>query len=141
MNTEITKEKVVVYGNDGFCTFENYWGEELVSVRLEHYVSGMIDKTRHMLTTVELANIEDRTELKKVFFIRTAMGQLDRYDYWDMTMHTKSGRVFRTKDRFRCSYAFYDSLDAIIGVNGTAKTLYIAFSSSSGCKTELIEVL
>ena len=30
MNTEITKEKVVVYGNDGFCTFENYWGIDFV---------------------------------------------------------------------------------------------------------------
>ncbi|EPL6453293.1 hypothetical protein N0G65_000400 [Providencia rettgeri] len=141
MNNDKTEVKNIVSGYDGLCTFENYWGEELISVRLEHYTSGMLNKTKYFMSTMELENIADRTELKKVFAIRTSIGELDRYDYWAVTLHTKSGRLFRTKDRFRCSYTFHDSFDAVLGVNGVARTLYIAFSSSLGCSTELIEVL
>ncbi len=125
----------------GYCDFENYWGEELIKVQLVHYVSGLIDTNKYLMTSTRLDNVPNNTSLKKVFTVTYQKNKLDRYDFWEVLIHTQTGKTYRTKDRFRCSIAFYDSENIILGVNGDAQTLYVAFSSSSGCSTKLIEVM
>lgn len=125
----------------GYCDFENYWGEELVEVQLVHYVSGFIDTNKYLMTSKRLENVANNTSLKKAFTVTYQKNNIDRYDFWEVVIRTLTGKIYRTKDRFRCSIAFYDSENIILGVNGDAQTLYVAFSSSSGCSTKLIEVM
>lgn len=132
--------EIIMGAEYGYCDFENYWGEELTRVDLVHYVSGLIDKTKLFMTSKTLLNVPDKTSLKKELAIQFQRNSIESYDFWEVTIHTKSGKVYRTKDRFYCSIAYFDSENVILGVNGDARTLYVSFSSSSGCSTKLIEV-
>lgn len=134
-------DEIIMGAVYGYCDFENYWGEELTKVDLVHYVSGIVNTTKIFMTSKTLQNVPDKASLKKEFTIQFQRNSVESYDYWEVTIHTKSGKIYRTKDRFYCSIAFYDSENVILGVNGDAKTLYVAFSSSSGCSTKLLEVV
>ncbi|WP_404462823.1 hypothetical protein [Providencia rettgeri] len=124
----------------GYCNFENYWGEELSSVELTHFVSGYFDVTKKLNTSKTIYDIPDRTELKRIFTILFERATIDSYDFWSIKLVTKSGAVYETKEPLRCTISIDDSEFVILGVNGDAKTLYVAFSTMIGCSVKLNKV-
>ncbi|WP_369427451.1 hypothetical protein [Providencia sp. PROV236] len=124
----------------GYCDFENYWGEELIEVEFTHFVSGLIDQSEVYGTSKIIHNVPDKTKITDAFVFRYAVGPWDRYDYWTIKIHTKSGKMYQSKRRFYCSLGEQDDGRVILGVNGDAKTFYVAFPVSSGCNTELNEI-
>ncbi|EKT55620.1 hypothetical protein [Providencia sneebia] len=128
------------YSRYAYCVFENYWGEALHSVEITHYVKGFIDKTKRLQTYKLLEDVPDKTVAEQHFQIVYEQRIIDSYDYWNVVIKTESGKIYRTKDNFYCSIAYYDDNQIILGVNGDAKSLYVVFTHSSGYNTELIEV-
>ncbi|HHR5880626.1 TPA: hypothetical protein ACS7XF_000537 [Providencia alcalifaciens] len=127
--------------NYGYCSFENYWGEEIVNLDLKHYVSGFFDTSVTHGSFNRITNIQDKTRQEKALVITYQKVAIDKYDYWNIAFETKSGKIFKTKNNFYCSISFLDSEYITLGVNGEEKTFYVSFSSSSGCSTKLIEVI
>lgn len=124
----------------GYCDFENYWGEELVTVEFTHFVSGLIDQAEVYGTKKIIVNVPDKTKITDAFIFRYSVGAWDSYDYWIIKIQTKSGKTYQSKRRFYCSLDEQDNGRAILGVNGDAKTFYVAFPVSSGCSTKLNEL-
>ncbi|ELZ5938253.1 hypothetical protein U0L13_000395 [Providencia stuartii] len=116
--------------NLGFITFENFWHEKLKYVRLYHTTDN------GKPTDMTLYHVENGSIIKKAGSFEYD-GQLN---YWRLEIITERGEKFITKNNFYCTITEEDDPEVIIGVNGDARTMYVAFSHSSGCKTKLLKV-
>ncbi|WP_250848307.1 hypothetical protein, partial [Escherichia coli] len=85
-------------------------------------------------TDMTLYNIEHGKIIKKAGSFEYSGYE----DYWRLEIITERGERFITKNNFYCSITEDDDPTVIVGVNGDARTMYIAFSHSSGCKTKLL---
>lgn len=121
----------------GTCHFENYWGEMLVRVEITHFISGVVFTSERKAVSKILYNIQDKTKVSNIFTFLHTNGDAENYDYWRIKITTNSGKVYKSKSRFYCSLSSSDENNVILGVNGDAESLYVAFPSSSGCSTDL----
>lgn len=121
----------------GICDFENYWGENLDSVEIIHFISGIGTGSEHYKARGVLVNVADKTKINNVLSFSHTNGSFGLYDYWRIRFTTESGETYKSKDKFYCSFSESDNHRVILGVNGDARTLYVAFPSSSGCSTKL----
>ncbi|MEY0975885.1 hypothetical protein AB7196_08020 [Providencia rettgeri] len=125
----------------GLATFENFWGEDLSSVVIEHYVNNLSNsRTKKYPSSQTLSKIANKAVMKDIFAFKYELGINDSYDYWVVEITTKSGKKYRTKSSFYCSITFEDKGKVVLGVNGDFKRLYVHFPSSSDCSTAFNEV-
>ncbi|EOV8087008.1 hypothetical protein AB7W75_08025 [Providencia huaxiensis] len=124
----------------GICDFENYWGERLVSVEIIHFLSGILNRKEQYSVSKTIVDIADKTKVYHALSFPHLNGIAENYDYWRVKMTTESGKTYKSQNRFYCSLSESDNNKVILGVNGEAKTLYVAFPSSSGCSTPLVLV-
>lgn len=124
----------------GYCDFENYWGEDLSYVVLTHFDSGYVDVTKKMSTSKEIYDTPNEIELEKIFTILFEQNKINSYNIWSIKFVTKSGAIYETKEPLRCTIPIDESDFAILGVNGDAKTFYIAFSTMIGCSVKLEKI-
>lgn len=121
----------------GLCDFENYWGESLSSVEFVHFISGVLTKNEYYGVRKIIYDVPNEAKMKDIFSFSHLNGLDENYDYWRIKITTKSGKTYQSKHRFYCSLSESDNNHVILGVNGDAQTLYVAFPSSSGCSTKL----
>lgn len=84
----------------GYCDFENYWGEKLVTVEFTHFVSGLIDKYEKYGTYKTIHNVPDKAKLEGIFPFRYSVGAWDSYDHWIIKIITESIKYTKVKDDF-----------------------------------------
>ncbi|WP_265694429.1 hypothetical protein [Providencia rustigianii] len=136
----VNNTDIVRYYN-GKATIENFFGEELKYIYVLHYVSGLTHKgsERRLIDEKFFSNLPNKSISENIFSFKYELGLPNSFDYWFIKLETISGKTYATKKNFYCSIKEEDRGKVILGVNGEAKTLYVAFSSSSGCSTKLIE--
>ncbi|MEX6222756.1 hypothetical protein AB6G21_19515 [Providencia hangzhouensis] len=77
----------------GLATFENFWGEDLSSVVIEHYVNNLSNsRTKKYPSSQTLSNIANKAVMKDIFVFKYEIGINDSYDYWVVEITTKSGK-------------------------------------------------
>ncbi|HHR6129070.1 TPA: hypothetical protein ACS72K_000644 [Providencia alcalifaciens] len=111
-----------------YITFENFWYEDLKVVKFKHH------SLNQKPTNFEIYNVKQGEKRNKAGHAEYA----NFHDYWFLEFETMSGERYLTKDNFYCDITEEDEEPVILGVNGDAKTMYVAFTHSSGCSTRLI---
>lgn len=116
----------------GFVSIENYWGEEVKSISVEHK-SGNIEKTEGFVE-----NIKHGEKIDGVFHFYYQMGLFSPENTWSVSVLTNNGDIYKTEGYFSCSITDSDEGVTVIGINGDAKTVYVTFPKSGSCSKKLI---
>lgn len=117
----------------GRCAFENYWGEELFSYEIYHYVSDFINVEEKDMKYSKGIYLPHAATDEKAMVFSYYLNDASRLDYWKVLITTKSGLKYSSNSFIRCSIEEIDEGKVTIGVNGESKRLYISYPKSGGC--------
>ncbi|CAG9423276.1 hypothetical protein [Providencia alcalifaciens] len=121
-------------GKKGLGSIENYWGTKVSTIYITHKSSGS-EKTEGSVNDIEHG---EKVDYQFYFYYR--LGLFSPLDYWKVMVHTMDGKIYSTNGYFTCSIKDEDNGKAIIGINGEAKTAYVAFPKSGSCSEKLIQI-
>ncbi|MEY0233452.1 hypothetical protein [Providencia manganoxydans] len=119
---------------DGWASAENFWGEKLKNIFVEHHFTGLKP------TYGSVRNIEHGATGEHIITFSYYTGLFSPQNYWRISIETIDGKKYSTNELFYCSITDADNGRAIIGVNGESQTAYVAFPSSSGCSRKMVRI-
>lgn len=115
-----------------YISLENYWGEELKYIFIQH--SGLVSKS------MSYYNVKQGEIILNALYGDYMLGEGSPIDYWYMEIETLNGEKYVTKTNFSCLIRSADNGKVTLGINGEEKTMYVHFPESSDCKTALIKI-
>lgn len=121
------------YSYKGIVSVENYWGTAVDTIYVTHKSDGSYSSEGHT------KRIEHGERKDNVLHFYYRLGLFSPLDYWKVTIHTTDNKIYSTDTYFSCSIAEEDNGRVIIGINGEAKTAYVAFPKSGSCSERLIQ--
>lgn len=121
-------------GYRGVVAIENYWGTKLSSISIAH-ACGNLENTNGFVNDIEHG---ERKEYVFHFYYLT--GLFPPKNTWKVSVATIDGHLYETDGYFSCSIKDKDDGRVIIGVNGEAKTAYVAYANSGSCSEGLMRI-
>ncbi|HHR5900419.1 TPA: hypothetical protein ACS7XC_001318 [Providencia alcalifaciens] len=128
---------ITIYQGD--ISFENYWGESLKMIYIEHHLADIHNSlgSKRLLRNRFYHDIPDKTKIDNVMWFSYELDTMESYNHWYVYIITENGKRYRSKSNFYCSITRADEGKVILGVNGESERLYVHYPASSGCSVKM----
>ncbi|MEQ4692951.1 MULTISPECIES: hypothetical protein [Providencia] len=111
-------------------TIENFWNEDIKEMKYVCY-QDTLPISSEIFYNIKQKQIIPNAHLFSLY--------TETNSFWKIKFTTVSGAHWFTPNRLKCDDFKEDNSQVTIGINGDAKTMYVAFPSSKSCSIQLVK--